>query len=182
MPFDAKKQNLALGFMFLISFSASACAGGTTRYDQLASLQADPHRTSYPIDFYNLNPAMVIETCSRAITKDPKNANRYLLQRARGHLRAGNFEASISDLEASHNLGYPAATFGLGVAYYLGDNVKRDDYLSEQLLKEAYKLKVTWSAKALSQLYNDPTSPLHDNQKSQFWDGIFKLKTERHFE
>ena len=168
--------------MFLISFSASACAGGTTRCDQLASLQADPHRTSYPIDFYNLNPAMVIETCSRAITKDPKNASRYLLQRARGHLRAGNFEASISDLEASHNLGYPAATFGLGVAYYLGDNVKRDDYLSEQLLKEAYKLKVTWSAKALSQLYNDPTSPLHDNQKSQFWDGIFKLKTERHFE
>ena len=174
--------NYALAAILVVFLSASTCSSETTRCDQLAALQADPHRTSYPIDFYNLNPAMVIETCSRAITKNPKNASRYLLQRARGHLRAGNFKASISDLKASRKLGYPAATFGLGVAYYLGDNLKRDDYLSEQLLKEAYNLKVIWSSKALSQLYNDPTSPLYDSQKSLHWGEIFNQKTERHFE
>ena len=173
--------DIALAAIFFILCSNSASSNEITRCDQLAALEADPHRTSYPIDFYNLNPAMVIETCSRAITKHPKNTGRYLLQRARGNLKAGNFKASISDLETSHKLGYPAATFGLGVAYFIGDNVKRNDYQSEHLLMKAYNLKVIWSAKALSQLYGDPTSPLYDSQKSQLWGKIFNQKTERHF-
>ena len=107
---------------------------------------------------------MVIETCSRAITKNSKNASRYLLQRARGHLRAGNFKASISDLEASHKLGYPAAAFGLGVTYFLGENLDRDVLKSERLLLEAFSRDVLWSAKALAQLYGDPTSPLYDKK------------------
>ena len=184
VPNVSKKTMIkyALSAILLVFLSASTCSSETTRCDQLAALQADPHRTSYPIDFHNISPAMVIETCSRAITKNSKNASRYLLQRARGHLRAGNFKASISDLEASHKLGYPAATFGLGVAYYLSDNLRRNDYLSEQFLMEAYNLEVIWSAKALSQLYNDPTSPLYDSQRSLHWSEIFNQKTERYFE
>lgn len=170
---------LAFIIFFTIIFTSFSVSSELVECDKLAALKADPNRKSSPVDFSEINSELVVESCSQALKNDPKNADRYLLQRSRGHLRANNFEAFLSDLEASHKLGYPAAAFGLGVTYFLGENLDRDVLKSERLLLEAFSRDVLWSAKALAQLYGDPTSPLYDKKKSKTWLEIFNKKSPK---
>jgi len=137
--------------------------------DKLAALEADPLRKKSPVALSDINPKLVIFHCSNMLDIDPKNSDRYLFQRARGHLKAENFDAFIADMKASYQLGYPAAAFGLGVAYFLGEAVEQNPYSAEILLKEAFEKKVYWAAKALSQLYGNARLPLYNQKKSKYW-------------
>ena len=101
--------------------------------DILASLEADPSSVSSPVAFNDIQPGAVIYSCSRAIARNDEAKPRFLLQRARGYLKDGESDKALLDLEQSHNLGYPAATFGLATAYFLGDDVAQDLDKARQL-------------------------------------------------
>ena len=101
-------------------------ADAITTCDRSAALLADPQRKSEPVPFEKIDATTVIHECTEAIKMDPDNSGRFFLQRARGHLRMGNIEKSLSDLNLSIEQNYPAAFFGLGVAFLLGDVVEAD--------------------------------------------------------
>ena len=90
------------------------------------------------------------------------------------YLRGGQAELALSDLNAAHKLGYPAATFGLATAYFLGDDVKRDDARAESLFLEAYEGGVFWAARGLASLYSDPAIELFDLEQSEMWGDHFQ--------
>ena len=151
-------------------------ASGANSCDSIAALLADPQRQSAPVDFVDIDGKKVIELCTKAIESDPQNAGRYLLQRARGHLRLGDSEKSLSDLNLSKEQNYPAAFFGLGVAFLLGDIVKVNHREATFLLLTAYDKGVFWAANALAQLHADENSEYYDLEKSEVWAHKFILE------
>ena len=64
---------------------------------------------------------------------------------AGGYLRDERSELAIADISNAHELGYPAGTFGLATAFFLGDDVQRNDLRAEQLFIQAYKGGVYWA-------------------------------------
>ena len=138
--------------------------------DRLAALEADPSAVSEPVAFIGIQPERVVKACTDALNAGKKAAEpRFLLQRARGYLRGGQAGLALNDLNASHDLGYPAATFGLATAYFLGDDIERDDAHAEGLFLNAYEGGVYWAARGLESLYGDPASELFDRDKSEMW-------------
>ena len=91
-----------------------------TQCDHLGALQADPMAVSEPVAFDAIDADALISACAIALQKDGIDKARYLLQRARGYLRAGRGDQAMQDIRAAHNLDYPAATFALATAYFLG--------------------------------------------------------------
>ena len=87
--------------------------------DRLAALEADPSAVSEPVAFIDIKPEQVVKACTDALNAGKKAEPRFLLQRARGYLRGGQAELALTDLNTAHDLGYPAATFGLATAYSL---------------------------------------------------------------
>ena len=141
--------------------------------DRLAALEADPSAVSEPVAFIDIQPEKVVNACTDALNAGNNAEPRFLLQRARGYLRGGQAGLALSDLNASHELGYPAATFGLATAYFLGDDVERDDARAESLFLQAYQGGVIWAARGLASLYGDPASELFDLDKSEMWGDRF---------
>ena len=162
-------------FLFIIIGEALS-ADGANPCDITAALLADPQRQSAPVDFIDIDGKKVIEVCTKAIELDPQNAGRYLLQRARGHLRLGDTEKSLSDLNLSKEQNYPAAFFGLGVAFLLGDIVKADHREASFLLSTAYEKGVFWAANALAHLHADENSEYYNLEKSEVWAQTFILE------
>ena len=70
--------------------------------------------------------------------------------------------------------GLPRSTFGLATAYFLGDDVKRDDARAEGLFIDAYEGGAYWAARGLASLYADPASELFDLDKSEMWEERFQ--------
>jgi len=140
--------------------------------DRLAALEADPSAVSEPVAFIDIQPQQVVKACTDALNAGKKAVPRFLLQRARGYLRGGQAGLALNDLNAAHKLGYSAATFGLATAYFLGDDVERDDARAESLFLEAYEGGVIWAARGLASLYGDPASELFDLDKSEMWGSI----------
>ena len=98
------------------SLTLASCfvyADAITSCDRSAALLADPKRKSEPVPFEKIDATTVIHECTEAIEMDPDNSGRFFLQRARGHLRMGNIEKSLSDLNLSIEQNYPAAFIGL---------------------------------------------------------------------
>ena len=145
-----------------ISYAGSEC-------DHLAALEADPLSVSGPIRFEDLNAEMVIDACSEAIVTSQEKT----LQRARGYFRAGNAAAAVNDLLVAYDLGYPAASFGLATAHFLGDGVEKNVSRAETLFLESYSEGVTWSARGLALLYSEVGSDLYDTEKSILWENKF---------
>ena len=139
----------------------------------MAALEADPTAVSEPVAFIDIQPEQVVKACTDALNVGSNLKPRFLLQRARGRLRGGQAELALSDLNASHKLEYPAATFGLATAYFLGDDVERDDARAESLFLNAYEGGVYWAARGLASLYGDPASELFDLDKSEMWEDRF---------
>src|SRR6056300_897182 len=156
-----------------IALPLAARAEAVDECDRLAALEADPSAVSEPVAFIDIQPELVVKACTDALNADNNTEPRFLLQRARGYLRGGQTELALSDLNASHKLGYPAATFGLATAYFLGDDVERDDVLAESLFLDAYEGGVYWAARGLASLYGDPASELFDLDKSEMWEHRF---------
>ena len=82
----------------------------------------------------------------------------------------------VSDLNLSKEQNYPAAFFGLGVAFLLGDIVKEDHREASFLLLRAYEKGVFWAANALAQLHADENSEYYDLEKSEVWAQTFILE------
>ena len=141
--------------------------------DRLAALEADPSAVSEPVAFIDIQPERVVKACTDALNAGSNAKPRFLLQRARGYLRGGQAELAFNDLNAAHKLGYPAATFGLATAYFLGDDVERDYARAESLFLNAYEGGVYWAARGLASLYGDPASELFDLDKSEMWGLLF---------
>ena len=141
--------------------------------DRLATLEADPSTVSEPVAFIDIEPERVVEACTDALNAGNNAEPRFLLQRARGYLRGGQAGLALTDLNTAHKLGYPAATFGLATAYFLGDDVERDDERAESLFLDAYEEGVYWAARGLASLYGDPASELFDLDKSEMWEDLF---------
>ena len=156
----------------LASFSTYAYSSEDC--DILASLEADPNSVSSPVAFNDINSSAVIYACSKAITRNDEHKPRFLLHRARGYLKGGESNKAILDLEQSHNLGYPAATFGLATAYFLGDDVTQDLNKAKQLFIHAYEHGVLWSALGLSMLYSNEMYEDYDLEKAKKWETRFK--------
>ena len=111
----------------------------------MGALEADPSAVSAPVAFQDIDSEALISSCTDEMAKQDDDLPRYLLQRGRGYLRAGQSELAVADMNASHALGYPAGTFGLATAFFLGDDVQRDDLRAEQLFIEAYEGGVYWA-------------------------------------
>ena len=149
------------------SWAATLC-------DNLGALEADPSAVSSPVAFQDINSEALISACTAEIAKQEDDLPRYFLQRGRGYLRGGQSELAIADFTTSHELGYPAGTFALATAFFLGDDVQRDDLRAEQLFIQAYKGGVYWAARGLASLYGDPASELFDFDQSEIWEDRFK--------
>ena len=142
--------------------------------DVLGSLEADPYAVSEAVSFQEIKGKELVEACSAAILKQDENLPRYLLQRGRGYLRQGEGAKALSDITQAHQLGYPAATFGLGTAYYLGDDIKQDFEVAHQLFNSAYSNRVRWAAQALSLLYRNANYEGFDPHLSEVWSARFE--------
>ena len=142
--------------------------------DVLASLEADPNSVSSPVAFNDINSSAVIYACSKAIMRNDEHQPRFLLHRARGYLKGGESDKALLDLEKSHNLGYPAATFGLATAYFLGDDVAQDLGKARQLFIDSFEHGVSWSALGLSMLYRNEMYEDYDLEKAIKWEARFK--------
>ena len=81
--------------------------------DTLGALQADPKAVAPAVAFQDIQPTNLIEACAVAIDRADEDLPRFLLQRGRGYLRAGDGAAAMADIQKSHDMGYSAATFGL---------------------------------------------------------------------
>ena len=151
-----------------ISYAESEC-------DQLAALEADPLSVSTPVNFADLKAEKVIAACSEAIitSQEKMEKARFTLQRARGYFRAGNAVAAFNDLLVAYDLGYPAASFGLATAHFLGDGVEKNVSRAETLFLESYREGVTWSARGLAIIYGEVGSHLYDTEKSILWENKF---------
>ena len=159
--------------LLLINLASTSYAG--SECDHLAALEADPLSVSGPIRFEDLNAEMVIDACSEAIvtSQEKMERARFTLQRARGYFRAGNAAAAVNDLLVAYDLGYPAASFGLATAHFLGDGVEKNVSRAETLFLESYREGVTWSARGLALLYSEVGSHLYDTEKSILWENKF---------
>ena len=140
-----------------------------TQCDHLGALQADPMAVSEPVAFDAIDADALISACTIALQKDGIDKARYLLQRARGYLRAGRGDQAMQDIREAHNLDYPAATFALAAAYFLGDDVLQDFEQARMLFEHSYEQGVTWSAKGLSMLYENEFFEGYDPVKSADW-------------
>ena len=141
----------------------------TTQCDQLGALQADPMAVSAPVAFDAIDANALISACTFALQGDNSDRARYLLQRARGYLRAGRGDQAMQDIRAAHELDYPAATFALATAYFLGDDVPQDFEQARVLFENSYEEGVNWSAKGLSMLYENEFFEGYDPAKSANW-------------
>ena len=142
--------------------------------DILASLEADPSSVATPVPFNDINSSEVIYACSKAIVRNDEHRPRFLLHRARGYLKGGESDKALLDLEQSHDLGYPAATFGLATAYFLGDDVTQDLDTARQLFIDSFEHGVSWSALGLSMLYRNEMYEDYDLEKAIKWEARFK--------
>jgi len=149
------------------SFAAEQC-------DVLGTLEADPYGVSQPVSFGDIEGAKLVEACDEAIAKQDRNLPRYLLQRSRGQLRLGNSDLALNDLFKSHELGYPAGTFGLATAYYLGDDIEQDFVKARELYLLAYEQRVRWAARGLSMLYSNERFANNDPHLSEVWSARFR--------
>ena len=140
-----------------------------TQCDRLGALQADPMAVSAPVSFDAIDAYALISACTFALRGDSSDRARYLLQRARGYLRAGRGDQAMQDIRAAHELDYPAATFALATAYFLGDDVPQDFEQARVLFEHSYERGVTWSARGLSMLYENEFFEGYDPAKSADW-------------
>ena len=140
-----------------------------TQCDRLGALQADPMAVSAPIAYDAIDANALISACTLALQGDGTDRARYLLQRARGYLLAGRGDQAMQDIRAAHDLDYPAATFALATAYFLGDDVPQDFEQARMLFKNSYEQGVNWSAKGLSMLYENEFFEGYDPSKSADW-------------
>ena len=74
--------------MFGTSITA-APVHSATQCDHLGALLADPMAVSAPVAFDAIDANALISACTIALQRDRIDKARYLLQRARGYLRAG---------------------------------------------------------------------------------------------
>ena len=146
----------------VITFATEAAS--REQCDVLGSLQADSMAVADPVDFANIEPLALIEACDRALIRDGENKARYILHRARGYLRLGESSKAIADIKRSHEMGYPAATFALATAYFLGDDTAQNFVKAEELFLQAYDKGVFWAERGLSSIYSDEFSDFLTNK------------------
>ena len=157
---------LLLSFCPTLSASVEPC-------DALGALEADPNAVAPAVAFQDIQPTNLIEACAVAIDKTDDGLPRFLLQRGRGYLRAGDGTAAMADIQKSHDMGYSAATFGLATAYHLGDDVKQDFEMARALYELAYEEGVRWAAKGLSMLHANEAYEFNDLEISNLWNARF---------
>ena len=158
--------------IFFIFWASSAFSDELC--DILGSLEADPYAVTDPVSFQEIKGEELVAACSAAITKQDENLPRYLLQRGRGYLRIGQGASALADIMKAHELGYPAATFGLGTAHYLGDDIEQDFDVAHRLFLSAYSQRVRWAAQGLSLLYGNENYEGFDPHLSEVWSARFK--------
>jgi TPR repeat protein len=144
--------------------------------DDLGALAADPLRQSEPIRFEDIQANRLISACRTAIAAatKPQDQARYYLQLGRGQLRAGDSKGAISSFDKSASFAYPAGYFALGVAYLLGDDVKKDDTKAKDYLLLALENNVIWAAKALSALHENKASEFYDVERAENYLTLFQ--------
>ena len=152
---------------------------GAEKCDVLGSLQADPLAVAEPVDFSKIEPIALIAACDSVLNRGSKKQARHILYRARGYLRLGESSKAIAEIKRSHEMGYPAATFALATAYFLGDDVQQNHAKAEVLFFQAYNKSVFWAARGLSSLYSDEFSDLFDEQKASEWASKFDAETKK---
>lgn len=144
--------------------------------DTLGALEADPKAVAPAVAFQDIQPTNLIEACAVAIDRADDGLPRFLLQRGRGYLRAGDGAAAMADIQKSHDMGYSAATFGLATAYYLGDDVEQDFERARALFELAYEEGVRWSARGLSILHANESYEHFDLELASTWAARFEYQ------
>ena len=112
-----------------------------TQCDRLGALQADPMAVSAPVSFDAIDANALISACTLALQTDGTDMARYLLQRARGYLRAGRGDQAMQDIRAVHDLDYPAASFASATAHFLGVDVPQDFEQAPMLFENSNSIK-----------------------------------------
>ena len=144
------------------------------RCDHLAALEADPGHTAAPVAFADIIPDAVITACLEAIAASNGDEPRYFLQLGRGYLRGGEVDAALAAFTAAHDAGYPAATFALGMMYFLGDDIAADHDRAFRLFTKAHDQGVAYAVLGLAEMHTDPMSPLHDEAAAKQWREIWR--------
>ena len=123
--------------------------------DVLGALEADPMAIAEPVDFANIEALALIAACDSVWNGGCRDESRHILQRALGYLRLGESTKAIAEIERSHEMGYPAATFALATAYCLEDDKQHNYVKAERLFLQAYHKGVVWVARGLASIYLD---------------------------
>ena len=165
-------------FLAIITLAAKPVLA-EEKCDVLGSLEADPMAVAKPVDFSDIEALALIAACDSALKSGSKYEGRHILQRARGYLRLGESTKAITEIERSHKIGYPAATFALATAYFLGDDVPQDYLKAETLFLQAYNKGVIWAARGLASIYSDELSDLFDEKKASEWTLKFDVQIEK---
>ena len=112
----------------LLFYNFASISHAATPCDQLAAREADLLSAALSVKFSDLNAKRVIAKCTEAISTSGNKVKeaRFTLQRAPAYFRAGEAGAAIKDLLAAYALGYPAASFGLATAHFLGEGTDKD--------------------------------------------------------
>ena len=152
---------------------------GEVKCDILGSLQADPMAVAEPVDFSNIEPTALIAACDSVLNSGSNSEARHILYRARGYLRLGESSKAMAEIKRSHEMGYPAATFALATAYFLGDDVQQNHAKAEVLFFQAYNKGVYWAARGLSAIYSDEFSDLFDEKKASEWASKFDAEMKK---
>ena len=172
-------RNEVLGCMIIMLCAGTSLAQDSlARCDRYAALQADPAHTAPPVAFEMLDATSAILSCTNALEQplSEMELGRVWLQLGRGYLKGGQSAEAMAAFKQAASHHYPAGYFALGVAYYLGDDIPSDHKRAEELLKKALEKGVIWSAKALSALYDDPSSDYYDRQLASHFDTLFAKK------
>lgn len=147
--------------------------------DVLGALEADPMAVAEPVDFANIEALALIAACDSVLNGGSSDETRHILQRARGYLRLGDSTKAIAEIERSHEMGYPAATFALATVYFLGDDIHQNYVKAERLFLQAYHKGVVWAARGLASIYLDEFSDLFDEKKASEWALKFDVEMEK---
>ena len=131
---------LTMTFLVIPLLSSNASASGVTDCDRAASHPLDPLRKAPGVALENVNTFAVI-TCGISAglnAGDPRF--RYLLGRI--NLAAGNPSAAAEQFGMAVRGGYPMAFYDLGVLYFRGEGVAKDQPSARKLIVRAADLGV----------------------------------------
>lgn len=129
-------------FFWVVSLQAQA--DSSSQCDKLAGNPKDKYLKSKGVPFKNINASKAIKACESEHLRDPNNS-RIAYQLGRSYEKAKIGKKAFRLYSESCVDDYPAACNSLGITYYYGEFVKKNDVLALHYYKKACQDKINSS-------------------------------------